>query len=152
MTSYAKDGSFAGLNPSYERAITGTSDPTTVSQDPQLQGLVGSDGTYLGAPQYYTQAGLPSTSVVVAMQPSMHRIYEEPAAIPDDPSCAFWSMLFSWICCVGYISCCINWNAPAGSLRRRYCIIGATISAIITVIIIAIFIVGAARGGGRRPN
>ena len=55
----------------------------------------------------------------------------EPQAPEEDPSCAFWSMVFSFICCVGCISFCINCGAAPGSKRLRYARIGCAISCVV---------------------
>ena len=77
------------------------------------------------APMYYPP-------VVVAV-PAYQRggVYVEPQAPEEDPTCAFWGMIFAWVCCVGCISFCCNCSAPPGSKRLRYARIACLVSCLV---------------------
>lgn len=93
-------------------------------------GLIGADGSYLGGAAYASAAVVqPATTTLTFPR----AVYVEPEAHTpeDDARCAFWSMVFSFICCVGCISFCINCGAPQGSKRLRFARIGCAISCIV---------------------
>lgn len=104
--------------------------------------FIGADGTYLGAVagaaktyngHSVVQPGAhqySATATAIPVYPAS-RVYVEPQAPEEDPNCAFWSMVFSLICCVGCISFCINCSAAPGSKRLRYARIGCAISCVV---------------------
>lgn len=129
----------ADANPGYA--------PGTERVPPAIAGLVGADGSYLGGTYatavpasgdakavVYPQAV--ALSYPAAYQPptavAMPQLREhEPEPMHEDVDCAFWSMVFSWICCVGCISFCVNCSAPAGSRRLKYARIGCVVSCVV---------------------
>lgn len=111
-------------------------------------GLIDADGTYIGG-KNSTQDDPVSgetkpCSCAVGVSVSMPAFYQLPTVLvipplPDvgpepmheDVECAFWSMMFSWICCVGCVSFFVNCGALAGSRRLKYARIGCVISCVV---------------------